>query len=210
MAATPRRVPFPDRRAGRAFNERFTTLVGELLRQMAAGRIPPENSETFYHGRGWTFQRFDGTQATGGVKAHTAEIQLRFDALVEGRLDTITSQAQSIVRQMESHFMRTLYETVRSAVEEVGNVVDAKGKPTPDAFLEMLSKIEFGVNRKGEVTRPEIHLHPDTAPKFIKALEDAGLEFKSQVDRLISKKEEEALAREKERRSRFRPRGEAR
>ena len=176
---------------------------------MADSHIPPENSETFYHGRGWIFQRFDGSQATGGVKAHTAEIQLRFDALVEGRLENITSQSQSIVRQMESHFMRTLYETVSSAVEEVGNVVDAKVKPTPDAFLEMLSKIEFGVDRKGEVTRPEVHLHPEAVPKFIKALEDAGPAFRSQVDQLIAAKEVEALAREKERKSRFRRRAES-
>ena len=105
--------------------------------------------------------------------------------------------------------MRTLYETVSSAVEEVGNVVDAKGKPTPDAFLEMLSKIEFGVDRKGEVTRPEVHLAPEAVPKFMKALEDAGPAFRSQVDQLIAAKEIAALAREKERKSRFRRRAES-
>jgi hypothetical protein len=109
---------------------------------------------------------------------------------------------------MESGFMRTLYETVSSAVQEVGNVVDAKGKPTPDVFLEMLRKIEFGVNRRGEVTRPEIHVHPETAPGLIKALEDAGPAFQAEVDRLTAEKEAEALAREARRKARFKTRSE--
>jgi len=105
--------------------------------------------------------------------------------------------------------MQTLYQTVPEAVEEVGNVVDAKGKTTTGAFLEMLRKIEFGVDRKGEVTRPEIHTHPDNAPKFLKALEDAGPEFGAEVERLMAEREAEALERERVRKTRFKKRADA-
>jgi len=159
-----RRLPFPEFRAARAFNERFTALVGELLRQMVASQIPPENTHTFYHGREWTQHRSDGTEITGGVEAHVAELELRYNTVVEGRLEAIAAQARSMIEQMQSHFMRTLYETVGEGVEQVGNVVDAAGKPMPEAFLEALRKIEFGVNRKGEVTRPSMHIHPDNFP----------------------------------------------
>lgn len=206
MPEVLRRVPFPDSSAGRVFNIKFRELVRELLRRIVEERIPPENSHTFYHGHEWTQRRDDGSELTAGVQAHTAESQLRFEDVVSGRLSAIVEQARAIVEQMEAAFMRTLYETVSSAVEEVGNVVDAKDKPPPTAFLEVLRKIEFGVDRKGQVTRPQMHMHPDIAPKFVKALEDAGPEFEAEVNRLTAKKEAEALAREAQRKARFRKR----
>jgi hypothetical protein len=104
---------------------------------------------------------------------------------------------------MRSDFMRTMYDHISKSVEEVGNVVDAKGKPPTEAFLEMLRKIEFGVNRKGEVTRPEMH---NVSPQFVKALDDAGAEFEAEVARLTEAKEAQALAREGERVGRFKKR----
>ena len=202
------RAPFPDKRAARAFDSKFTDLVRELLRRVVDARLPPENTQIFYHGRGWTQRRADGSEMTGGVKAHRAEIELRFEDVVGGRLSAVAEQAGSIVEQMEAGFMRTLYETVTTAVEEVGNVVDAKGKPLTAVFLETLRKIEFGVDRRGEVTRPEIHVHPETAGKVMKALEDAGPEFEAEVTRLMAEKETEALARERERKGRFKERTE--
>lgn len=199
-------LPFPDRRAGLAFNKRFKTLVGELLRQAVAARIPPENTHTFYHGRQWTQRRSDGSEMTGSVQANSATTELRFDAVIEGRLDTIAAQARSIIEQMATHIAQTLYATVSEAVEQAGNVVDAKGKTTPEAFLEMLRKIEFGVNRKGEVTRPELHLHPATLPKVVGALKAAGPDFELEVQRVTAEKEAEALARERQRKSRFKRR----
>ena len=50
-----------------------------IVRQMAASSVPLENSDTFYHVRGWTSPRFDSSQATGVAKPQTAEIQLCFD-----------------------------------------------------------------------------------------------------------------------------------
>src|SRR4051812_39942287 len=102
--------------------------------------------------------------------------------------------------------MRGLYETVSEAVEQVGNVVSGKGKPKPEAILKALRKIEFGVNRKGEVTRPEIHLHPDQVPEFVKAVQEAGPEFNAEVNRVTAEKDAAALAREAERKARFKKR----
>lgn len=140
---------------------------------------------------------------SGGVKAHRAETTLAFEVVVEGRLNAIVEQANSIRDQMESSFMTTLFETISKGVEEVGNVVDAKGKPATEVFLETLRKIEFGVGRDGEVGRPEIHMHPDTASKFVNALESAGPAFEAEVERIMAEKDAQALARERERKSRF-------
>lgn len=208
MTPARRLVPFPDRKAGRAFNNKFTELVKQLLRRVVDSRISPENAHAFYHGQGWTQRRSDGSDMTTAVKGHSAETELKFDDVVGGKVFAITEQIRSIIAQMEDGFMRSLYETVSEAVEEVGNVVDAKGKPPTEAYLEMLRMIEFGVNRKGEVTRPEIHTDPETAPKLMKALEDAGPEFHAEVDRVMAEKDADALFREEKRKARFKGRAE--
>jgi hypothetical protein len=208
MPPERRRVPFPDRKVGAEFNRKFNELVGRLLRRVVDERIPPENQHKFYHGREWVQKRVDGGEMTGGVNAHTATAQLQFQHVIEGRISAIAEQARSIIEQMQGAFMQTLYTTVQEAVEEVGNVVDAKGKPITVAFLEMLESIEFGVDRRGEVSRPELHANPETAREIAQALEDAGPEFSAEVDRLMTLKETEALAREIERKARFKNRAE--
>jgi hypothetical protein len=206
MSQQRRRVPFPDRQPSRAFNDRFERVLEEAHRMSVDEMIPPENRHIFYHGRGWTQQRPDGTELTTQVEAHTAETTLKFDDLIGAKLSVLSEQVASVTEQMRGEFMRSVYARVSESVEQVGNVVDAKGKAPPEAFLEMLQKIEFGVNRKGEVTRPEMHMPPDVVPKFVKALEDAGEEFEAEVARLMAEKEAHALKRERERVARFKKR----
>lgn len=206
MQPTRRPVPFPDRRAGRAFSNRFQEVLSEALRRAVDEVIPPENRHTFYHGREWTQRRPDGTDVTISVEPHTTETILTLDDVIAAKLSALPEQVASIVEQMRREFMRTMYARVSASVEEVGNVVDAKGKPLTEAFLEMLRKIQFGVNRKGEVSRPQMHMHPDVTAKFVKALEDAGEEFEAKVARLTEEKEAEALARERECVARFKKR----
>lgn len=206
MTKTSRRVPFPEHSANQSFSRSYNDLLRDLLRRVVDKHVPPENMHTFYHGTGWTHKRSDGKTVTGDVKPHTAETQLPFSRIVEGDLSAVAEQARSVLVQMEAAFMKNLYETVGAAVEEVGNVVDAKGKPPAEAFIEMLTKIEFGVDRAGKVTRPEIRMHPDASPGFMKALTHAGPEFEAKVGQLISQKEADALAREKERKERFKTR----
>lgn len=206
MPQSRRPVPFPDHERARAFNSKFQEVAARLLRHAVDVRLPPENSQTFYHGGGWTQQRADGSEMTMAVKAHTAETLLPFEDVIDGKLSAVAVQIRSIIEQMEGSFMRTLYETISEAAEEAGNVVSGKGKPKPETILEALRKIEFGVNRKGEVTRPEIHLHPDQVPEFVKAVEEAGPELQAEIDRVTAEKEAAALAREAERKGRFKKR----
>jgi hypothetical protein len=205
MPAARRRVPFPDRTAARGFNDTFRETVNEALRQAVEEMIAPENQHAFYHGRGWTQRRPDGSEMTGEVEAHTAETTLAFKDVVTARFSALPDQISSIVSQMRDGFMATMYARVSEGVERVGNVVNAKGKDPMGAFLEMLRKIEFGVNRQGEVTRPQIH-PPEAAQRFAKAMENASSELREEVARLIAEKDVEALAREKERLARFKER----
>jgi hypothetical protein len=208
MTTERRRVPFPYKHGAKAFNEQFRTLVAESFRHEVDNVIPPENSHALYHGRNWTEERPDGSEMESKIEEHTTETTLKFDDIIQCRFSVLADQILSIVSQMRDEFMKSLYSRISEGVEQVGNVVDARGMNPADAILAMLRKIEFGVNREGQVSRPEIHLHPDAVEKITEALDNAGPEFKAEVDRVTAEKEAEALKREAARVARFRVRPE--
>src|SRR5687768_2382628 len=59
-----------------------------------------------------------------------------------------------------------MWATTMSAVTDAtGNVVDAGGSFSFEAFYEMLDKMEFGVTPDGELELPVIVAHPDVVKK---------------------------------------------
>tara|TARA_R110001606_G_scaffold358188_2_gene509744 strand:+ start:154 stop:522 length:369 start_codon:yes stop_codon:yes gene_type:complete len=102
-------------------------------------------------------------------------------------------------------FMRSLYETVHEATERSGNIVDVKEIGSiPEAFLEMLRRIEFSVSQDGSISRPEVHLSPDMYEKFAKEIEGQDEQYKKEIENITRIKETEAIERESARKSRFR------
>ena len=109
-----------------------------------------------------------------------------------------------MVEGVHSEFMKMIYQTVHEATERTGNVVDAEQHGSPaKAFMEMLRKIEFGVDRDGAVSRPQIHLGSEIYEKFTKDIEAQGVEFREKVEELTAAKEAAALEREAKRKARF-------
>lgn len=109
-----------------------------------------------------------------------------------------------MVEGVHSEFMKMMYQTVHEATERTGNVVDAKQHDSPaEAFMEMLRKIEFGVDRDGAVSQPQIHLAPELYEKFVKDIDTQGLEFREKVKELTAAKRAAARKREAKRKARF-------
>ncbi len=67
--------------------------------------------------------------------------------------------------------------------------------------------MEFGVDKEGNVSRPELVLHPDTARRLQDELSKQGPEFRQAIQVLTDQKVADALRREQERLSRFKPAG---
>lgn len=203
--AAHRKVPFPELRASKAFNDSFSELVNEGCRQLVDDLIPPQNRHTYFHGHGVTQRRADGTPMTTEVIPHRAATTLKLADVIEANLAALPGQALSIVAQLRTSLVNTMYERVAEAAEEAGNVVDAGGKEPTEAVLEMLRKVEFSVTPSGEVSRPSFG-PPEAARKIVAALASAGPEFQAELNRIIAEKDAQALAREQERLARFKVR----
>ena len=105
---------------------------------------------------------------------------------------------------MSGQFARSIYSVVGAAAERVGNVVSNKETgSTAQSFLAMLKKIEFGVDRDGNVSLPQVHVGPDMAEKMINELQSQPPEFGEEVERVKAQRSEQALQKEAERKAKF-------
>jgi hypothetical protein len=67
----------------------------------------------------------------------------------------------------------------------------------------MLKKVEFGVDREGNVCLPEMHVAPDMAEKIVNELKSQPPEYSAEVERLKAERSEQALQKEAERKAKF-------
>ncbi|HBT41588.1 MAG TPA: hypothetical protein DEB21_06075 [Rhodospirillaceae bacterium] len=138
------------------------------------------------------------------MKIHEHQAQIKFDDILEHRLSVIFDFTQGIVSSFSDGYMQTMYQAVSEACEKSGNIVRSNEIGSPAlSFLQALKNIQFGVDRAGKISRPEFHLGTDAFKKLEEDAERLGNKFKEEVERVTKEKEEEALAREAERLSRF-------
>lgn len=199
-------IPYPAFELAAKLERQIMDAIAEALSQRVDARIPPENTQFLVHGSKWSHEREGDNPAFGGFERQESHAEISTKDIVEGDISAINRFAAELIDRFESGFAANMYSTVGRAAEEVGNSISAKDMSFPDAFLEMLRRIEFGVDRKGQVTRPQIHLHPEMAKEVIPLMDAQGPEFQQEVDRLTAEKEAAALQREAERRARFKSR----
>jgi hypothetical protein len=167
--------------------------------------VAPENNLRLHHGRSWG----DGREGLGGsqgnVKLTSVQTTVAFDSVMRNDTSALRDFVKSVSEQMSADMTKHIYATVSAAADSVGNVVSmaAAGSPA-NAFLEMLQKIEFGVNSTGEISPPAIHLSPDMWQKMFDDLNSQGPEFQAEVERIKREKSLAALQREGARRDKYR------
>lgn len=186
------------------FDKALTELIQNLAHEKRDSMLPSENIMHYSHGTMWVATSSDSSDAQGEMKVHSTETMISMDDIRQHKLEALPNFLEDIVKKMHESMMRMMYQTVSDSCEQSGNTVSAKDYETQaDAFLATLKKIEFGVDRTGNVSMPELHVHPKAFAKFKEQAEAKGQPFKDEVDKVIKEKSEEALEREKKRIARF-------
>jgi hypothetical protein len=72
-----------------------------------------------------------------------------------------------------------------------------------DGFLAVLEKVEFGVDKDGNLHMPQFHAPPDVVERMVAELEARPPEFKAKIELLQQQKTQEAIEREAERKAKF-------
>lgn len=208
----PERVSRPDPRIfcfeapehERAFERTTVELMGHLVERERGALVSARNMLRMNHGRNWVHSARE-TELNASMHSISTEWLLPFKDIADNDLNLIARSIVPVSEDMSRQFAQTMYGVVSAAAERVGNVVDAKVAGSVSASLiEMMSKIELGVDRDGKVSMPQIHVGPEAHAKLVEGLKTMSPEDAAELERLRLEKSQQALDREQQRRARFR------
>lgn len=186
----------------------FQTAVQDLLGRIAQARtrqyVAPENTQRFNHGGRWVRAAAETGDLDGNLETMSAGFEISFKDIAENNLSVLPKLTAAVTESLERQFTTSLFSKVSDAADGVGNVVQAPGHESiAAAWLEMMRKIEFGVDVEGNVSLPTCYVGTDFGPKLMAELEKQPPEFREELERIKAEKSEAALAREAERKAKF-------
>ena len=165
--------------------------------------ISDQNSLAYRHGGEWSSSHNPVTQEFSRFQSARVEASIPFEHIVDHRLNAISEYVDRMVEGLERSFMRTLFGLIDATTEKTGNIVQSSGNPAQD-FLDVLSKVETGVDRYGRPDMPSIFAAPNTGERLLREIEAQPEEFQRRVEELKAEKEKSATASEVHRITRFR------
>lgn len=194
--------PFPfDSEAGLVMQD-FGQEVIKQLRKSQHAYVDPRNVQRFLHGRSWqSHQSFDPDQISE-LERHQHQMNIQFEDIMLRRFGVLENTLNELSSEMAETFIRSLYATVSDTCDKYGNVVNG-GKEPARAFVEMLEKIEFGVDRNGNVSMPQIHAGTAAIEAFKLDETMNSIEFGDKVAEIKARKSAEALEKEAARKAKF-------
>lgn len=201
--APKRKDYFADSSGIAAFAETFEAHLGKLLSEKTAELIPPKNSQRLRHGDDWQHPGLPNAVGSG-MQQKSAEFVIKFQDLVDHDLGAIERQIGQLVSDMHRQFQTMMYQTISTACDQSGNIVDAKAAGgLLEALAEMLEKIEFSADKNGNVSGPQLHVGPETFEKLKAAEKNAPPEILQRMRDARSRNIENAIEREAKRKARF-------
>lgn len=161
-----------------------------------------ENMLHFSHGTRWGFPA-NSFSENGEMQEFSAEYSIKFQQIMDADFSIFNESILSISNQMSDSFERMAYETINEACDKSGNVI--KGKDFLQSFLDMLEKIDFSVDRNGDVQLPQLHVGGSFN---LDLLQNQPIEFSDKVEEIKARKSAAALESEKLRKSKFKVKAE--
>lgn len=197
--------PFAYAAESAGFERRWLEELPKRMYALQTQFIPERNILKYTHGAHWTFYNTDGDEVPGEFKLHGEELRVGAEERVGGELEKLTTLVDEFARKFASATISSMHETFETTTKATGNVVvwNRKAKNAPAVFLELLRKVQFGVTEDGKPSLPSF-LNP--APAFLVELQEheaANPSFREEVERIKAEKIAEALAREAERKAKF-------
>jgi hypothetical protein len=200
----PRFWCFERREEENAFEASVMAFLGQLQKRSRETFVSEQNVLRMSHGRNWVHSARDPEPDITMHKI-SAEYTIPFKDIADNDLSLIERTILPINEEMEKQFAQNMYGVVGAAAERVGNVVDARAAGSfAQSMLEMFQKIEFGVDRDGNVSLPQIHVGTDTFERISKEMKNVPPEIEAEIEQLKAEKIQAALDREVERKAKFR------
>lgn len=196
--------PFPfDPQAERVMKA-FMQVTGEKLSRAQREVGGGDDVQRFNHGGSWQSHNSHDPDRVDQMQTIAHETRLRFEDILEGRLDVIERTVDEISNSMADSFAKAFYQTLSNTCEEHGNVVDGSSGSLAEQMLKAIEQVEFSVDRDGQVSLPEFRMHPSVAKRLHSdpSLQDPAL--LARIEEVKKLKTAKALAAEAARKAKFR------
>ncbi len=197
------KLPFPSIKANQDFQKSFNALVRKVHQNNLYQTLTPRNVHNFAHGSGWrTHSGDESAKELSEIEKHSTEFSISFIDVVQQNLAVLPRLISDITQSMHSGLMQSMYSKIHQATQQTGNIVTAsQAGSNAKAVIEMLNKIEFGVDENGNVSMPEIHVPPGST--IFEDIEKEGAAFEKEMEEIIERKKISALQKEQDRLSKF-------
>lgn len=193
--------PFLSPKESKEFNKSVNSFISYMCDQQMLPVSSPENRYTLHHGA--SFSSIDNTEAA--LIRHSVTVEYKYEDVKNYKIEQLYNFINNFSEQMSSQMTKTIYETLGASCDKIGNTIDATqmSLSNAEAFLEMLKKIEFGVDKHGNVTMPQFHLHPSQSEKFVKELKEQDEAYNQKVEEIKQEKCAQAIKKENDRLLKF-------
>lgn len=194
-------TPFLYSKESEIFVESLNEFIFKINRQKMSAYMSSENMFTLHHGN--SFSSIADNESA--LIKHTVNLDFEYSNIRLYKIEFFYRFIEDFIEQISSQMENTMFKTIGDSCDKSGNVVDTKQKimTNPEAFLEVLQKIEFSVNKDGEVLLPTMYLHPSKSQKFMEDLKAQGEDFQNKIEEIKKEKSEQALKKEKQRLEKF-------
>lgn len=168
---------FVDDEEIQGFDGAYALMMRELHKRQTSMYMNEDNILHYRHGANW-IRSARKDDAGPQMQTLSTEWSIPHQSIVDNDLKLIETGLRNAVESLSAQFARNIYSVVGAAAERVGNVVSNKETgSTAQSFLEMLKKIEFRVDKEGNVSLPQIHVGSDMAEKLMNELKSQPIEF---------------------------------
>jgi hypothetical protein len=194
---------FVDNAESAGFDRAYISMMNDLRKCQTSMYISENNVLQYIHGANWVRAGRDKDDAPA-MQTLSTEWTIPLKALADNDLALIEAGLYKVVEELSGQFARSIYSVVGAAAEKVGNIVsNEETGSNAQSFIEMLKKIEFGVDRDGNVSLPQMHVGPEMGEKLLAELMAQPPEFGEEVERVKAERTALALQKEAERKAKF-------
>ena len=196
-------MPFSYKTESKEFGIVLLEMVVRAHREKISQYVSKDNMHSFQHGRSWLTVREDGTEESS-FKEAGVELSIGYEDLIKNDIDQFFKFLNTFIEGFTSQITQRMFQTISESCDKVGNTVNQNEYASQaEAFLEMLKKVEFSVNKNGQVELPQIHVGTDAAEPLMQSLESQDKDFHAEVERIKQEKYEAALKKEKVRLNKY-------
>lgn len=187
-----------------SFDDAMNELIIKLADNAREKILPSRNALRYQHGTTSISTNSNySTEETGFIK-HETVVQTKFADITDRNIQALPAFLEQIVEGMHRQFAQFMYSYLSEVCDKSGQTISGKGVPPAQAFLQALRSMEFGIDAGGKVSKPAFHAGSEAMQALFADIEKQGAAFEEEFAQIIQEKEENALRREENRKTRYR------